>query len=87
MLRNLEELLSSTSGLTSDDQILQVMPPPMDTESKEEDAPRSFAVLVGVGLSLGIVHVLTGPDHLTALMSLSVGTSWQSFYLGMRCVT
>eukprot|EP00241_Pyramimonas_parkeae_P007143 CAMPEP_0114231818 /NCGR_PEP_ID=MMETSP0058-20121206/4262_1 /TAXON_ID=36894 /ORGANISM="Pyramimonas parkeae, CCMP726" /LENGTH=314 /DNA_ID=CAMNT_0001343223 /DNA_START=132 /DNA_END=1076 /DNA_ORIENTATION=+ len=84
MLRNLEELLSSTSGLTSDDQILQVMPPPMDTESKEEDAPRSFAVLVGVGLSLGIVHVLTGPDHLTALMSLSVGTSWQSFYLGMR---
>jgi len=37
-----------------------------------EQAQRSMMALVGVGLGLGVVHVLTGPDHLTALMSLSV---------------
>jgi glucokinase len=41
-----------------------------------EKAQRSMMALVGVGLGLGVVHVLTGPDHLTALMSLSVRTHW-----------
>jgi len=44
----------------------------------------SVFVITGVGLILGVVHVLTGPDHITALMSLAVGTSWKSFYLGVR---
>ena len=32
----------------------------------------------------GFVHVLSGPDHLSALATLSVGTSWKSFWLGIR---
>jgi hydrogenase/urease accessory protein HupE len=40
-----------------------------------ETGQRSLMALVGVGLMLGVVHVLTGPDHLTALMSLSVRAS------------
>jgi hypothetical protein len=33
---------------------------------------------------MGIVHVLSGPDHLSALATLSVGGSWQAFWLGIR---
>jgi len=44
----------------------------------------SVFVLTGIGLLLGVVHVITGPDHITALMSLAVGTSWKSFFLGVR---
>lgn len=63
----------------------------------------SVLTLVGVGLVLGLVHVLTGcarctlasrgpviarsarrPDHLSALATLSVGSSWKSWALGMQ---
>jgi hypothetical protein len=40
--------------------------------------------LVMTGLSLGLLHVLAGPDHLSALAALSVGTSYKAFMLGFR---
>lgn len=40
--------------------------------------------MIGTGLSLGVVHVLTGPDHLSALATLSVGSSWKALSLGIR---
>ncbi|TDH66706.1 hypothetical protein CCR75_006612 [Bremia lactucae] len=36
------------------------------------------------GLGFGLLHVLSGPDHLTALATLSAGSSWRSFALGLR---
>eukprot|EP00934_Nitzschia_sp_Nitz4_P004256 Nitzschia sp. Nitz4//scaffold171_size48012//2061//3106//NITZ4_007116-RA/size48012-augustus-gene-0.1-mRNA-1//1//CDS//3329538674//4246//frame0 len=41
--------------------------------------------LIGTGLGLGVVHVLTGPDHLGALATLSSGADGcTSFSLGIR---
>ncbi len=40
--------------------------------------------LITTGLSLGLLHVLAGPDHLSALAALSVGSSWRAFTLGFR---
>ncbi|OWZ09593.1 hypothetical protein PHMEG_00017676 [Phytophthora megakarya] len=40
--------------------------------------------IITTGLLLGLVHVLTGPDHLSALIVLSAGSSWRSCQLGMR---
>lgn len=41
--------------------------------------------LVVTGMVLGIVHVLTGPDHLSALATLSANvSSSQSFWYGVR---
>jgi hypothetical protein len=40
--------------------------------------------LVITGFTLGLVHVLAGPDHLSALAALSVGTSYKAFLLGFR---
>ncbi|KAJ0397868.1 hypothetical protein P43SY_005959 [Pythium insidiosum] len=36
------------------------------------------------GMLFGLIHVLTGPDHLSALATLSAGSSWRSFALGIR---
>eukprot|EP00529_Nitzschia_sp_RCC80_P031261 CAMPEP_0113498946 /NCGR_PEP_ID=MMETSP0014_2-20120614/31472_1 /TAXON_ID=2857 /ORGANISM="Nitzschia sp." /LENGTH=361 /DNA_ID=CAMNT_0000393061 /DNA_START=7 /DNA_END=1092 /DNA_ORIENTATION=- /assembly_acc=CAM_ASM_000159 len=45
----------------------------------------SVLALVGTGLLLGVVHVLTGPDHLSALAALSsCSDGWTSFSLGVR---
>lgn len=33
---------------------------------------------------MGVTHVLSGPDHLSALAMLSVGSSWRAFGLGCR---
>ncbi|OQS04727.1 hypothetical protein THRCLA_03054 [Thraustotheca clavata] len=44
----------------------------------------SAGTLVGTGILFGIIHVLTGPDHLSALATLSAGSSWRSFALGVR---
>ena len=33
--------------------------------------------LVTTGISLGLLHVLAGPDHLSALAALSVGSSYR----------
>ena len=45
----------------------------------------SLAEICGVGILLGIVHVLTGPDHLTALSTLVTGKPFRhSFFVGVR---
>ncbi|KAH7465653.1 uncharacterized protein KRP23_12193 [Phytophthora ramorum] len=44
----------------------------------------SLGKIVSTGLLLGIVHVLTGPDHLSALAAMSNGGSWRAFALGLR---
>ncbi|RLN02930.1 hypothetical protein BBJ28_00002055 [Nothophytophthora sp. Chile5] len=53
-----------------------------DTVTALEGA--SLPMIVATGLLLGVVHVLTGPDHLSALIVLSAGSSWRSCQLGMR---
>mmetsp|Transcript_18396 Transcript_18396/g.34996 ORF Transcript_18396/g.34996 Transcript_18396/m.34996 type:complete len:311 (-) Transcript_18396:246-1178(-) len=83
MVRELENVQSLVSYYGFNNEIAQKNSTSMNV-GNGDDAVRSFLILIGVGLSLGIVHVLTGPDHLTALMSLSVGTSWKSFSLGIR---
>lgn len=40
--------------------------------------------LILKGISMGLIHVLAGPDHLSALAALAVGTSYKSFVLGFR---
>lgn len=40
--------------------------------------------LIITGLTMGILHVLAGPDHLSALAVLSVGNSWRAMTLGFR---
>ena len=44
----------------------------------------TVATIIGTGLFLGIIHVLTGPDHLAVLAVLSAGSSWRSCVVGMR---
>ncbi|POM66688.1 hypothetical protein PHPALM_17408 [Phytophthora palmivora] len=53
-----------------------------DTVTALEGA--SLPSIITTGLLLGLVHVLTGPDHLSALIVLSAGSSWRSCQLGMR---
>jgi ABC-type nickel/cobalt efflux system permease component RcnA len=53
-----------------------------DTIASLEHA--SLGTIIGTGLVLGVLHVLTGPDHLSALIVLSAGSSWRSCQLGMR---
>ena len=56
------------------------------TEEGEEtlDPSASFAEVIWTACVLGVIHVLTGPDHLSALIALSAGGSWRSFFLGLR---
>eukprot|EP00638_Chattonella_subsalsa_P009901 CAMPEP_0117738554 /NCGR_PEP_ID=MMETSP0947-20121206/3202_1 /TAXON_ID=44440 /ORGANISM="Chattonella subsalsa, Strain CCMP2191" /LENGTH=325 /DNA_ID=CAMNT_0005554273 /DNA_START=92 /DNA_END=1072 /DNA_ORIENTATION=+ len=42
------------------------------------------AALIGTGIVFGVIHVLTGPDHLSALATLSVGAKCKAFSLGVR---
>lgn len=58
-----------------DDNAAAALPPP---------PPRSLLQLIGTGIALGTVHVLSGPDHLSALLALSVGGGWRAFILGVR---
>ena len=47
--------------------------------------PSDWGYVIGFGLLFGIVHVLTGPDHLTAVATLSVGkTPKHAATLGFR---
>lgn len=48
------------------------------------DPTKRMIALVSTGFTLGLVHVLAGPDHLSALAALAVGTSWRAFMLGVR---
>lgn len=40
--------------------------------------------MIATGLAIGVLHVIAGPDHLSALAALSVGTSWKGVWLGIR---
>ncbi|TMW61121.1 hypothetical protein Poli38472_013584 [Pythium oligandrum] len=56
----------------------------MSTATTEHLATASVPTIIATGLLLGVVHVITGPDHLSALIVLSAGSSWRSCQLGMR---
>ncbi|RLN02929.1 hypothetical protein BBJ28_00002054 [Nothophytophthora sp. Chile5] len=56
----------------------------MSSETAESLTHASVGTIIGTGMLLGVVHVLTGPDHLSALIVLSAGSSWRSCQLGMR---
>jgi hydrogenase/urease accessory protein HupE len=45
---------------------------------------RSPLALAGLGVMLGVVHVLSGPDHLAALIALAVGRGRGAWWLGVR---
>ncbi|KAG3147300.1 hypothetical protein PI126_g12936 [Phytophthora idaei] len=47
-------------------------------------AGASLGKIISTGLLLGVVHVLTGPDHLSALAAMTTGSSWRAFTLGIR---
>lgn len=47
-------------------------------------AHASLGKIIGTGLLLGVVHVLTGPDHLSALAAMTTSSSWRAFSLGVR---
>lgn len=47
-------------------------------------ADASLGTIIGTGLLLGVVHVLTGPDHLSALAAMASNSSWKAFGLGIR---
>ncbi|TMW61119.1 hypothetical protein Poli38472_013582 [Pythium oligandrum] len=44
----------------------------------------SVGHIIGTGVLLGVVHVLTGPDHLSALAAMTTNSSWKAFALGIR---
>ncbi|ETV90297.1 hypothetical protein H310_14896 [Aphanomyces invadans] len=48
------------------------------------DQTSSMGKLVATALGFGVFHVMSGPDHLSALATLSAGSSWRSFALGVR---
>ncbi|ETM00484.1 hypothetical protein L917_02798 [Phytophthora nicotianae] len=54
------------------------------TEEATALAQASTVQLALAGMLFGLIHVLTGPDHLSALATLSAGSSWRSFALGIR---
>ena len=50
------------------------------SQMKRKDIPGLF----WLGGTLGIVHVMTGPDHMTALVQLSCGARFKGFWMGLR---
>mmetsp|Transcript_4081 Transcript_4081/g.15103 ORF Transcript_4081/g.15103 Transcript_4081/m.15103 type:complete len:340 (-) Transcript_4081:129-1148(-) len=44
----------------------------------------TVAELTGLGITLGIVHVLSGPDHISAMVTLSAGGSFRAFWKGVQ---
>ena len=46
--------------------------------------PSNIGEVILTGMGMGVVHVLSGPDHLSALATLSASTSYKSFILGVR---
>ncbi|GAB9476046.1 hypothetical protein Gpo141_00013119, partial [Globisporangium polare] len=47
-----------------------------DESALAHSSPLKLAL---TGMFFGLIHVLTGPDHLSALATLSAGSSWRSF--------
>ena len=39
---------------------------------------------LGAGVAMGAVHAITGPDHMSALITLSVNQQWAAVWLGVR---
>lgn len=54
---------------------------PEEASALAQASPVELAL---TGMLFGLIHVLTGPDHLSALATLSAGSSWRSFALGIR---
>ncbi|KAF0695065.1 Aste57867_14088 [Aphanomyces stellatus] len=48
------------------------------------DEKSSYGTLIATAIGFGVFHVMSGPDHLSALATLSAGSSWRSFALGVR---
>lgn len=44
----------------------------------------TFIAILWAGIAAGLVHVVTGIDHMAALMPLSVGRRWRAAFLGVR---
>lgn len=53
------------------------------TSSDRTEVGHMFTLML-TGLAMGVVHVLAGVDHLSALATLSVGSSWRALKLGIR---
>jgi len=45
-----------------------------------DDDDSTPANLIATGISMGIIHVLTGPDHLTAIASITAGVHYKSAF-------
>ena len=43
-----------------------------------------LAGLIGLGATLGVMHVLSGPDHMSAIAQLSCGKRLKGFWLGAK---
>ena len=46
---------------------------PHMADENSADSTHTYSNLILTGFTLGVVHVLAGPDHLSALATLSVG--------------
>ena len=55
-----------------------------ETSSSSSSSSSSLGYIALTGLSFGVVHVLTGPDHISALASLSANGSYRAFRLGVN---
>lgn len=42
------------------------------------------SAIIGAGIAMGFVHALTGPDHMSALVTVAVNERLQAFWLGVR---
>ena len=52
---------------------------------KEGDLQRmGYSGLIGFGVMMGFLHVLTGLDHMSAIAQLSCGSRLQGFFLGCQ---
>jgi hydrogenase/urease accessory protein HupE len=43
--------------------------------------------LIATGFTMGVLHVVAGPDHLSALATLAVGSSWKALTLGVSSLS
>jgi hypothetical protein len=56
----------------------------METVSTTEYLSPHTQSLITRGIAMGTLHVLAGPDHLSALATLSAGSSYKAFAVGIR---
>ena len=53
-------------------------------EEEPIDPEASLSTVLATSVVLGVVHVVTGPDHISALIALAASGGWRSFFLGVR---